>query len=167
MLNGYFYPHSKIKAITPYYEYFMNHLENDINFLNRNSASSTGILDILRYMFRTDVIFLNFPEEMIDKRYGFWQFLVFVFIVVPYFKLTGKKIIWTMHNKKSHYSQNKRIKEFLNNYILKHSTMIVVHATEGKNIVRDHNSKLLPKVFFFPHPVKDSKLIKKMLLGEV
>jgi len=133
----------------------MNHLKNEVNFLNIYSKSGIGILDIFKYILKVDVAFMNFPEEMIDKRFGFWQFLIFIFVITPFFKLTKRKLVWTMHNRKSHYSKNKRIKKYLYQFLLKHSDIIVVHASVGKDIVGDYNKKLLSKVFYFPHPVID------------
>jgi len=75
-MKAYFYPFSKIKPPTPYFDFFIQYFQGKIDIVNRNSKSGVGIINILKYIFKIDLAFFNFPEEMIDKRYGFLQFHV-------------------------------------------------------------------------------------------
>jgi len=155
MLKAYYYPHSRIKTTTPYFDFFMDGLGDRILFVNRDQASGIGIVDIIRYLRKIDVAILNFPEDMIDKRFGNLQFIAFITFIVPFLKLSGRKLVWTMHNSRSHSESNRRVKDFLFSYLIRKSDIIIMHSRAGEEIVSLQNKKYLDKVFYFPHPVKN------------
>jgi beta-1,4-mannosyltransferase len=158
VLKAYLYPLSKIKITNPYFDCFMDHLGDRIEFLNREDLSSIGIMDIFKYLIKIDLVFLNFPEDIIDKRFGIIQFIIFITVIVPFLKITNRRIVWTMHNRRSHYDANYRIKKYLFSLLIKSSDIIIIHSKAGESIIEAQDKKYLTKVFLFPHPVVDMRI---------
>jgi hypothetical protein len=159
MKSAYLYPVTaryESEIVNPYMDDFQKCLENEISFLNIHKPSSTGILDLIKYYFRVNYIFLHWPENIPDRKYGFLQsfFLLFILLLT---RLTRKKIIWTMHNKVSNARTNLFLKRVLFRSLIRNSTKIITHASDGLNIVEKNSKQDSKKVFVTPHPVKKQK----------
>jgi len=157
MLRIYLYPLTKRNntgIINPYINLLAEGLSKKFEIVNFKSPSDRGLLDILNYIKRTDIVFFNWIEDLPDKHLGILQ-TFFFFLLFPYLKLSGKKVIWTLHNKRSHTNKKIFLKRIIFNILLAKSDLILTHAKEGlKNI-----PSKTPAVFF-PHPVKKDKIIK-------
>jgi beta-1,4-mannosyltransferase len=154
-LNLYFYPlTTKFNPATknPYTINFIQVLRDHFNILNEKDASSVGIMKSLKYLFRIDVLLLNWIEELPDKRGGYFQSLYFVLLVF-YLKLKNKKVVWIMHNKLSHHPGNYFMKKLLFRFILVQSDIIITHASEGIHFARSLSGTSHADVRYFPHPV--------------
>ncbi len=135
----------------PYIDNLAEALGKHFSVLNRDLPSNKGVFDLFKYIRETDYFLLNWIEDLPDKHMGFIQCLVF-FILFPYIKIRGKKIVWTLHNKKSHTEKNTIIKSLLFKMLLNGSDAILTHAQEGLNSIPEGTSKV-----YFPHPVKSDK----------
>jgi beta-1,4-mannosyltransferase len=156
MKEAYLYPITAYahKAIpNPYLDNLMNSLEKDFHFVNRESPSTNGIFDIMGYYKRIDYLFLNWVEDLPDKKGGWLQGLFFI-LMVYVLKLRKTRIIWTMHNKLSHYKSNYYFKRFLFKFLLVQSDCIITHSLEGIQYTREYNIKNQDKIKYFPHPVE-------------
>ena len=154
-LNCYFYPYSarlRQKEVNPYTQMLMDVLESDFTILNKTRPSDKGIFDLMAYIKKTHFIFVNWIEELPDKKLGWIQSVVWM-ILVKLRKALGFKVVWVMHNKQSHDPGNRWLKGILYRFMVRNSDLIFTHSTEGvRHANRICSRSGGPKVFFH-HPV--------------
>ncbi|MFW5887147.1 MAG: hypothetical protein ACOCUL_05255, partial [Bacteroidota bacterium] len=83
MNNAYIYPisaryHGKSK--NPYMDNFMHSLKEQFYFINKNAPSKTGIFDLAFYIHKVNYVFLHWPENIVEKKMGFLQTFIFLFV---------------------------------------------------------------------------------------
>ncbi len=158
MKHVYFYPNKPIS--NPYAENMINSLSQHYNFINLKSPSKTGIFDILKYIKKTDYVFLNWIEDLANGKGGIIQSLFFIFIL-KILKIRRINIIWTLHNKASHFSNYLLIKRILKKVLIKNSDFILTHSTEGIDYANNLARGRTLNIKYLPHPVKTKKLGKE------
>jgi len=136
----------------PYIYNFIKSLEDPIDFLNRSKPSESGIFDFLRYINKINLLFLNWPEEIPDKKAGLIQTFL-LWICIHYLKIRNVKIIYTLHNKKSHTNDKSLFKKALKKFIIRKADLILTHAKEGIEIAKKISKDPDVNVAFFYHPV--------------
>ncbi len=156
--KGYFYPNSakkKPEDSNPYSFFLMEGIQKEFDILNSKTPSKTGFYDFVKYLRKIDFLFVNWIENLPDKRYGVWQSFLFLFLITLK-KFFGFKLIWVMHNKVSHSKKNYRIKKIIYKNLIRKSDLIFTHSTEGERIIKkvDPGNK---KVIFIHHPVRQRK----------
>jgi len=157
MKKAYIYPVSKRiqNAIpNPYIFNFINSLRNYFDFVNRNNPSKSGILNLIGFINKIDYLFLNWIEELPDNKAGYFQTFIFI-LIIYYCRLTNKKIIWTIHNKQTHYKKNLLIKKYILKLLLKKSDFILTHSSEGLQYASQLSERKL-NIRFFHHPLEDN-----------
>lgn len=134
------------------------YIQNFISSLNRkgeaaviNPPHKNPLLSILPVRRWGDVFIFNWPESIPDVKYGMLQATVAVcFILI--LKLSGKKIIWVLHNKKPHADGHTKMKKFLTSFIARKADLIFTHATEGVEMIRSQYPSAARKTHFLHHP---------------
>lgn len=106
-----------------------------------------GVVDLL-VNFRADIWILNWPENLISRRFGFFQVVVYTLLLFAG-RIFGKKIIWILHNKKSHDSSG-RLSDFAVNITAKLNSMVITHSTEGIEYYRKRFKR--DNIEYYPHP---------------
>jgi len=170
-MKAYIYPvtaREQQGLYNPYINNFVNSLNSDIDFLNCKNPSQVGILDLWKYIWKIDVLFLNWIEDLPSKKGGEIQWLIFRFIFIPVLRSRNAKICWTLHNKQSHGTNN-----FINfNKLFSVSNYIITHAGEGKTITESKGYS--KKLIFFHHPINkrdrtksDNKTIDIFIWGTI
>lgn len=157
MKKVYLYPlsaNTENGVYNPYISNLRDALNTHFDVINADKPSRTGIFDILKYLRKLDVVYLNWGEEVPENKYGRVQG-IFLLLLLQYLKLSSIQTIWTLHNKKSHYSHSRLLKKMLYNQMLKTSDLIITHAREGLKLIPE--GKL---ACFQHHPVTNS-LIKQ------
>ena len=132
----------------PYISALCLALTSDFDVVNYEKKPKLGILDIFLYLFKADVFYLNWIEDLALRKLGTLQSLAFV-VFALLAKLFGKKIVWTHHNKSSHLSENQTNK-YLVNFLLKTADYIVAHSKDSFAIL--HQKELKHKILYFFHP---------------
>jgi len=151
MKRIYLYPHTA--RITtgiknPYIPYLREALKSHHLVVNEGRPSNIGIFDILGYLRSIDIVFFNWIEDLPGKHRGIFQSIFFI-LLLQIIKLLRIKIVWTMHNKKSHYPKGALMKKMIFNQMLKKSDLIITHAEEGLSLI----SEKTPSAFIH-HPVR-------------
>ncbi len=137
----------------PYLENFMDSLEEEVEFLNRTRPSRRGVLDLAGYSGKIDLVFLNWIEDIPDKRGGLIQ-LFFFLMIWRRLKSRRVRIVWTMHNKLSHYQSRMRWKRYLFRFLVRRSDLILTHSSDGIRYASDFGiSGRENRVRYFPHPL--------------
>ncbi len=150
----YFYPNKPM--LNPYTGNFIKSLNKYCYFINVNNPSKTGFFDVLKYIGKIDYIFLNWIEELIDKRGGIIQSLFFI-ILVKILKIKRIVIVWTLHNKLSHFGNYLFIKRILNRILINNSDFILTHSTEGIEYAKKLAKGKALNIKYLPHPVQQRK----------
>jgi len=161
MQKAYLYPilpDSKVSTPNPYVANFIANMGKEFDFLNKNAPAYTGILDLFKYIMKIDYLFLNWIEDLPDKKAGWLQSFLFI-LCLPVIKARKIRIIWTMHNKQSHYTSNLFLKNYLFKLVLKKSDHIITHSKEGINYFMQLHPEGSGKIRYFPHPL-EKKILK-------
>jgi len=153
MKKVYLYPltaNTRNSVINPYVSNLKDALRSNFDVINAANPSNTGIFDIIKYLRKVDVVYFNWSEEVPENSLGRIQG-VFLLLLLQYLKRSPILIIWTLHNKSSHYSAYRRLKKMIYNQMLKKSDLIITHAKEGLDLIPDGK-----KAFFHHHPLNKS-----------
>ena len=142
----------------PYIRDLCEALDRQFVCINKNKASRIGLLNISKYFIKSNFFHLNWIEELPDKKGGFLQTIFFILILLAV-KITGKKVIWTVHNKLPHENKNLYFKRLIMTLISRHAHYIITHSHEGIEYVKTLNPSIAEsKVRYIPHPVKSKKI---------
>ncbi len=115
--------------------------------------NSSGVIDLFRFLFKTDVYYFNWIENLDSRRYGKLQICIFVIFLLLARNL-GKKIVWTLHNKHSHENENSRWSDFMYLLMFKYSDFIITHSGEGIVFSNENFPQYSKKVRYLVHPVR-------------
>lgn len=151
MDNIYLYP-KVFPCENPYIKDLENSLSTHYRIINEKTTRS-GVLDLFRFIFRTDVFYFNWIESLTSKRYGKLQVVAFVFFMFLA-KSLKKKIVWTLHNQYSHDKTSNKWVDFMFDFMFKHSDFIPTHSQAGVDFVKEKFPAYADKVKYFIHPVK-------------
>lgn len=143
----------------PYIDDLIQSFGQYYSFANLEKPSSTGIFDILKYIKKLDFIFFHWIEKLPGMRGGFIQ-TIFLFCLIPILRLFNVKIIWTMHNKLSHSGKHARFTKAIFKLMLKKSSVILTHSTEGIYFGESMVANSEKNAHYFSHPVKDRRIQK-------
>lgn len=130
-------------------------IANELKIGNKNGQ--LGIVSIL-FNLDSDIFILNWVDLIPFKKFGRIQFFIFILSVIL-LNLLNKKIIWVLHNKKSHLGESWFV-DFGMNFIAKYSDKVLVHSSEGVDF---YNKKFAfrygYKAYHIPHPVYSSEIV--------
>jgi beta-1,4-mannosyltransferase len=153
--KAYIFPRSKRNKnsiYNPYIDNFIASTRSYIDYLNENHRSGTGIFNIFSYLRKIDLLMLNWIEDLPDKKGGYLQ-SVFFLLLIRALKLLNVKIVWTLHNKFFHSTQNQYLKKKIFFTLLKKSDLIITHSREGIKFAGSLTPGVEKRMFYFPHPV--------------
>jgi beta-1,4-mannosyltransferase len=153
--RAYIFPRSKRnknRIYNPYIDNFISSTRGYIDYLNENHPSGRGIFDISGYLGKIDLLMLNWVEDLPDKKGGYLQSIFFL-VLIRILKLSGVKIVWTLHNKFFHSSRNSYLKKRIFFTLLKKSDLIITHSSEGIEFATSLTPGVGQRMFYFPHPV--------------
>lgn len=114
------------------------------------------VIRSLKLLKATKIIHLNWFENIAGGNY-FWKINDFVkkTLILLFFKLLGKKLIWTMHNKLQHDLPSLHLQNALFYLLVKWSNRIIIHSNISREILRTkypNISNLDSKIKYIPHP---------------
>jgi|WetSurMetagenome_2_1015567.scaffolds.fasta_scaffold64558_1 beta-1,4-mannosyltransferase len=154
----YIYPWPKAKgkglnlAGSPYVIFLVNSLSKYFTVVNKEDRTTFGLFNILKYIFRVDIVLFNWIEDVPDKKYGLLQTVVF-FIVCRFLQINKKKIIWIMHNKLSHTKKYLWMKRNISQFLLNNSSLIITHSKEGIDYANKEFGVFKYDIRFIHHPM--------------
>lgn len=132
----------------PYMNELCKALEANYRVVNADDPPQNGILNIFRYLRTIDLVYLNWIEELPIRYMGVLQSFIFI-VVLHYLKITRRKVVWTLHNKKSHWGKHPRVSNILFRQMIRKSDLIITHAEEGLYLVKDRS-----RIEFLHHPIR-------------
>lgn len=164
-IKAYMYPVTKrltTGVYNPYLDNFMNSTAPFVNYLNRQYPSNSGLFNVFRFIPFLNVLFLNWAEDLPDKKGGIIQSL-FLLVLLRLRKILGIKVVWTLHNKISHSRKMIFLKKRLFLALLKRSDFIITHSSEGITFTESIIPSSKERLFYFPHPVIPKKIYNASL----
>ena len=128
---------------------YIRHLNEQLGaeFEVVNYITKYGLLDAVAKFHKTNIYYFNWIEEVSTKKYGLLQFLILPFLLVGS-KLTGKKIVWFIHNNVSHYKDHLLIKKIIIRLMTIFADVIFAHSSGLKLKVPKK------KLHIFHHPIE-------------
>lgn len=161
MKRAYIYPVSgrdqNLGLYNPYLDDFIDSSSEYFDYVNKDNPSKTGILNVIKYLFKLDFIFLNWIEKVPELKWGTLQ-TYFVLLLFPLCNLLGVRLIWTMHNKLAHTPNRMGMKRKIFKSLLKHADFIITHSSDGIAFGEEMVKGSASKIFYLPHPVKDRRM---------
>jgi glycosyltransferase involved in cell wall biosynthesis len=156
MKRAYIYPATSINstASNPYIDDFKASLTGSVRFLNKSRTSRSGILDIFNYILEIDLLFLHWIEDLPNRKAGTLQSILFVAVILPFCRIRGIRIVYTLHNKESHYSRSQTISRIIRKRVIRQAYLILCHAREGLHL--PETAGLGSRIRYLPHPFRES-----------
>lgn len=149
----YIYPYTSEvhkEGANSYMRNLISHLSKSFKIVNKKTT--IGALDMLLKIHKYDIIYLNWIEEIPDRRFGIFQVPLFV-IVMGLAKLLKVRIVWFVHNNVSHNKTNIRSKRFIVNLMKNTADLILSHSNNlTLKVPKD-------KFYSFHHPVEPYQAI--------
>jgi glycosyltransferase involved in cell wall biosynthesis len=136
------------KIVNPYMVELAEALKKQFQVMNHDDPIRFGIIQVLKYIRKIDILYLNWIEEIPKRRFGLIQTL-FLICLIRYLKWAGIMIVWTLHNKRSHHQKRRMISDYIFMLLLKQSDLIITHAREGMDLIGDSSRSV-----FIHHPVR-------------
>jgi hypothetical protein len=154
------YPYSSRGTIpgNPYILQFAKSLSKNVKFLNIKNPSGSGIFDIFKYISKLDIVFLNWVEDLPEKKGGIFQVLIFYLLLLS-FKI--KRIQYsTRYTTRNHTTLvANKIKQIVKKSLIKNADYILCHSSEGSEILKYYN--VIDKTMIIHHPFVLQMLISK------
>lgn len=138
----------------PYIRDFVAALEACEGVQVVNPARRNPLLSILLPRHWGDVFVFNWFESLPEFKYGWLQSLAGIWLVCM-LRLTGRKVVWVLHNRENHTGRHRRLTHLLRRFIARFSTLIITHATDGVRIVQEQYPYAAGRTHFVHHPTKD------------
>ncbi len=137
----------------PYIIDFISALKDE-NVIVDNSPHKNPLFSLFFKKIRSDAYVFHWIENVPDYKWGYLQTLIAVLFILR-IKFHAKKIIWFLHNKKTHTKKHLLAKTFITNIVIKLSDYIITHSTEGINLLVQKDKSLKDKAIFIHHPTKN------------
>jgi len=155
MFRIYLYPKydtSTTSTPNPYMANFEESLAKEHIIVNK-SFNNKGVLDFFKYIFTSDLFAFSWIENLSSRKHGKLQIIVFqIFLFIA--KLSGKRIVWVLHNKYTHGVVKNRWTDFMFRVMMRNSHFILTHSNGGVDFVKENFPIYLSKVRYIVHPVK-------------
>lgn len=143
-----------INKSNPYIQDFIDSLNKQEGFYVVNPPHKNPLLSILNKKHWGNIFIFNWFESIPDFKYGILQTIIAIFLIIS-IKFRNKKIIWILHNKRPHANRYKHAKILLGKLIARFSDLIITHATDGIEVVKQNYPYALYKTIFLHHPTKN------------
>ncbi len=93
--------------------------------------------------------------ERISERKRFKAFIEFIWkcSVLVLLRISGKRIVWTMHNKQEHENVFKGYSKLITWLFARLSANIIIHSKLSKQLLVDrYGKRIVKKICYIPHP---------------
>lgn len=138
----------------PYIKDFINALNALPDVCVVNPPHKNPLLSLFPPRNWGDVFIFNWFENLPEVKHGWLQSLAGI-CFLPILRLTGRKIVWVLHNKGNHTGRHAKMSRFLRRHIARQASLIITHATEGIKVAEKELPFAVHKTHFLHHPTKD------------
>lgn len=141
------------KYSNPYIDDFIQTLERN-GIVVDNQPSKNPLLSVILKSYKSDIYIFHWIESVPDFKHGYLQTMAAI-VFLFYLKISGRKIVWFLHNKQSHSAKHRLAKLMITTIIMRIADMIITHSKEGIDVVREKYPQAAARTFFLNHPTKD------------
>lgn len=139
--------------INPYIDDFIRTLEQS-GIIIDNLPHKNPLFSLLPRKTDNDVYIFHWLENVPDYKYGMLQTIAAIWLILK-IKSKHKKIVYFLHNKQPHIARHKYAKKLLIRLLLHKADLIVTHASEGMEVIRQQYKAAVPRAIFLHHPTKN------------
>ncbi len=150
------YPqHAGITGLStnPYISDFVKAMA-DAGVLVANAPVRNPLIGMLPHCLEGDALVLHWLESVPDYKHGMVQTLCAVAMLAAT-RLTGHKVVWFLHNSQSHTSTHPVAKRLITRMLMRHSTLVVTHASQGIATLREQCPQRRKDAVWLHHPTKN------------
>lgn len=137
----------------PYIQDFVKALEL-YGITVSNPPHKNPLLSILPIKTTCDAYIFHWIEDIPSTKYGSLQTFTALGLIL-WAKSKKRKIAWFLHNKRPHDTGHERTKNFVAHFMMKHADLIITHAQEGIEVIRNQYPPALTRTIFLHHPTKN------------
>ncbi len=119
-----------------------------------NGPHKNPLFSLLPKKVDSDVYIFHWLENVPDYKYGLLQTVVAIWLMFV-IKLKGKKLVWFLHNKQPHAAGHRAINNLIIKLLVRKADLIVTHATEGLELIRQQYPAAASRTVFLHHPTKN------------
>lgn len=144
----YIYPTSRdffIEGNNNYIRFLIHSIGNDFNIVS--GVTRIGLLDILVKIYKCDILYFNWVEDIPIRRFGIFQVPV-LFLIIAISKLCRIKVVWFIHNNISHDGKYLFLKNLIISVMKRYSDIILSHSSNVRM------SKKYRSILTFDHPIE-------------
>lgn len=99
------------------------------------------------------LVHLNWFENVDDSSYrSAARSFARKMFVLSVIRMSGKKLIWTMHNRTSHEKRTGWFSRTITRCLIRWSHRIVIHSKKSQEIIGNQYPDAIHKLFYLPHP---------------
>lgn len=139
------FPNPHYKSLNPY----LKDLCQSTNAINKDELYDANIVNLLKHLFDGNIYIFNWPENLIFRKFGYFQIILFLFCLVV-LKIRRVKLVWIFHNISPHHGHTWATKEVYK--VLFHwSNLIITHSQKALRYIREHTKV---NSVFIPHPFR-------------
>ncbi|RYZ16977.1 MAG: hypothetical protein EOO16_24925 [Chitinophagaceae bacterium] len=98
-----------------------------------NEPTTHGLFDLARRLPQADIVYFNWIEDLVDKRFGYLQ-LALLPLLLLWCRLSGKQVVWFVHNTISHSKHHWRAKRFTAALMRRFAHTVLAHASGAAQV---------------------------------
>jgi len=111
------------------------------------------LLSGLRHFRSVRLVHLNWFENIDERRLSVGLRSFFRKLgVLSVIRLTGKPLVWTMHNRMSHETGRFFFSRWIHRLLLRWAHVIVIHSASSETMLAVHGERVRRKAEYVPHP---------------
>lgn len=140
-------------ASNPYIQDFVNALKGrGIEVMNQPHRNP--LFSLFPRKIASDVYIFHWLENVPDYKHGLLQTVVVLWMILR-IKLSKKRLVWFLHNKQPHITRHRHQKAWIQKALMRHSDLIVTHASEGLEVIKSQCPQAVGHSIFLHHPTKE------------
>ncbi|MCL6260679.1 glycosyltransferase [Aquiflexum sp. TKW24L] len=107
----------------------------------------------LKHFNSIKLVHLNWFENLDDTSYTkMISSFIKKSLVLEVIRMSGKKLVWTMHNRVSHEKQSGHLSNILTRKLIRYSHAIIIHCSQSRDLLLEIHPSLASKIHYLPHP---------------
>lgn len=127
-----------------------------VSGIEKNNFSISPLDDLFKsrsHFQSIRLVHLNWFENLDESSKGaMWKSFFRKIVALAVLKASGKKLVWTMHNRLSHEKGSGKLSNILVKLLLKNSDAVVIHCAATEAVLRESYPTFSGKILLIPHP---------------
>lgn len=130
-----------------------------------NGPARNPLIGMLPRCLDGDALVLHWLENVPDYKHGAVQ-TACALAMLAAARVTGRKVVWFLHNNRSHAASHQWQKRLLTRALMRHSSLVVTHASQGLDALRSQCPERKGQAVWLHHPTKNRLDMARKCRGE-